>query len=375
MFNRPDVVQGQIEQDVYDLENPWMVNSNFEEELLGNPLRNQVMMDWFRNEQHAEQIERWLRDVFGPGTGPSHSALGSDQSTPRPTYAVPSNPQQMTPRQHAPPRSSQAHDGPPQQAWGQDYRQAPGPSGQLSGSGLPAPNHVPAHLLPLLIPQVAVPFLPGMPWAPGQQGQVRRISQHWRRQRQSHQYQPSGSQQQPLFQQHRGSTPFGAVGRGRGQHGQVSNDMFHPGPHHTSSHRRQHWETEQPVVSHQQRGGFTASGRGRGGQQRGQVRHDSFNPGPRQSPSNYYQPSGMQHPNAPQLGQGGTTMPGLAVRGRGQQQQQGQVSHDSFNRLPRQHPNAPQQGQGGAAMPGLVIRGRGQQQRGQVSNNTLHASL
>ncbi|KAI4141412.1 MAG: hypothetical protein L6R39_005346 [Caloplaca ligustica] len=97
IFNRPEVIEAGIEQEVFGAENPWMITANFTEELVGNALRNANTMNWFRTDQHLQQMERFVRETFGAYT--AGASPGSDQSTPRPTYAQPSESQQTTPRQ------------------------------------------------------------------------------------------------------------------------------------------------------------------------------------------------------------------------------------------------------------------------------------
>ncbi|KAL8919101.1 MAG: hypothetical protein Q9208_006985 [Pyrenodesmia sp. 3 TL-2023] len=115
LYNSEEQIRERTEKDVYAREYPWRIDAAFvDEEDEGPSARNEAMMNVYRLEGRAEELESFLQ-TFPRRTpqeqqapGPSTSPLGSDQTTPRPQPAQPSTSMDTTPRQTAPPQQPEA---------------------------------------------------------------------------------------------------------------------------------------------------------------------------------------------------------------------------------------------------------------------------
>ncbi|KAI4114475.1 MAG: hypothetical protein LQ345_004753, partial [Seirophora villosa] len=100
-FNRAEVIEVQLEKDVYEKESPWMNDDLFTEDPPANQMRGDILMDLYRNELHAEDLERALNQTFrDPPPQPSRPLTAS---------AAPFQPgvPWVASQQHQPPRSQQ----------------------------------------------------------------------------------------------------------------------------------------------------------------------------------------------------------------------------------------------------------------------------
>ncbi|KAI4287695.1 MAG: hypothetical protein L6R35_003046 [Caloplaca aegaea] len=64
VFNRPDVIEAQLEQDVYEKESPWMNDDLFTEDPTANEMRGEIIMDLYRSQLHVEDLEQRLHQTF-----------------------------------------------------------------------------------------------------------------------------------------------------------------------------------------------------------------------------------------------------------------------------------------------------------------------
>ncbi|KAL8959891.1 MAG: hypothetical protein Q9193_003316 [Seirophora villosa] len=77
-FNRAEVIEVQLEKDVYEKESPWMNDDLFIEDPSAKQLRGDILMDLYRNELHAEDLERALNQTFRrPAPQPSRPLTAS----------------------------------------------------------------------------------------------------------------------------------------------------------------------------------------------------------------------------------------------------------------------------------------------------------
>ncbi|KAL8649111.1 MAG: hypothetical protein Q9210_004594 [Variospora velana] len=75
VFNRAEVIEAQLEQDVYEKESPWMNDDLFTEDPTANEMRGEIIMDLYQSQLHAEDLERCLHQTFrDPPARPSASS-------------------------------------------------------------------------------------------------------------------------------------------------------------------------------------------------------------------------------------------------------------------------------------------------------------
>lgn len=64
VFNRAEVIEAQLEQDVYEKESPWMNDDLFTEDPTANEMRGEIIMDLYRSQLHVEDLEHRLHQTF-----------------------------------------------------------------------------------------------------------------------------------------------------------------------------------------------------------------------------------------------------------------------------------------------------------------------
>ncbi|KAL9604263.1 MAG: hypothetical protein Q9219_000661 [cf. Caloplaca sp. 3 TL-2023] len=246
MNTRQAVKDSYIQADVDALERPWRHGFDEIDLLPDDQLTNRIVMDNWRTMQYAERMEEREYNSFGSGNQSQPSRTDSSSSTarqqPRHSFEEPAffdpGSRQMTPRGAAPDQHLQGARASPPLSCGNSLGQPSTPGQQRSGPGLPVPNPIPNHLLPLLVPQLACQHPSGTAWGATQQA-------------------PSDPQ----------------------------THQRHP------SYPPQHFGFVYPDAPHHQRGAPVTEPAGRGQEGQGQVRPIYYPPPQPQDPSHLLQPS------------------------------------------------------------------------------------